>query len=690
MKRFNHIQRRILSVVLVLTIALVGAIGTLFLEHQIAKADTPYNTKLLLLHGYNDSCEGAFNYSNNPNYSNPYYSYDSSLPFASIDAWTYLNNNGWAGHIDKVGYYGADNLCDHNVDNPNDNPDVGKCASLAGSDTATNDPIRDLGCKLAWYIYDKYSNTPVYVLAHSMGGLVIRDAIAESHANNSPFPPGQIDVQRVVTVGTPHGGLSGGYASNAEEFAGDTREVNDMEVGGNADGFMTTMINSMQYPQGSNGTYWALMAGSNNDNGGTLVVSNKIEGLGQNNPFPDGDGVVQGDSALSMKADYKILYGKGLICGTSPSNICTTQDPTYVADSNTQYSHEANSCGVFFGINGCLASPFYLNDDSTSQTAAWICLATCNAGTSGSGGIADVHVANGLTPLAAQPAPHSLSEILSLLPMPSPPPPPTATPVPPGACPTHPNDANCDNQDYITQGCNAYPQSQIYKDTVVNMTLYYSTNCQANWTKATIVGSGYVLYSVSIQRVGTLTDAPMSLTDFPTNNMTVWHTRMLWAPISPAVSCVKYKNTSTNAVSGPFCTPPSPVYMTCKNAPNESNCNNKDEVQQGCNDYPQGTATSNGNVTILVHWSTNCQSNWGTASVVSAGYYINKVRIDRSAVSGGLGGVTYYSGLPPYAAGLSNYYSPMVWSPSNPARACVYWTTDASNNVYGPLCTGWH
>lgn len=63
--------------------------------------------------------------------------------------------------------------------------------------------IRHLAYHVMWYIYDHYSSQgqPVDVVAHSMGGLVMRYGLA--HTGYNVFPD-ELLVEDVATVGTPH------------------------------------------------------------------------------------------------------------------------------------------------------------------------------------------------------------------------------------------------------------------------------------------------------------------------------------------------------------------------------------------------------------------------------------------------------------------------------------------------------
>jgi hypothetical protein len=276
---------------------------------------------------------------------------------------------------------------------------------------------------------------------------------------------------------------------------------------------------------------------------------------------------------------------------------------------------------------------------------------------------------------AAISVPRSLQQISNWLPAPAAPTPtPTAT-VPPPACPSSPSEAHCDYQDYQAQGCNSYPQSQTYSSSILYVQLYYSTNCQSNWSYAKTVASGYTLYQVWIERQETLSYT--SLTYSNVVSSTTWHTGMLWAPVMPARSCASYKNTSTGAISGAYCTAWSPVSTTCKSAPSDGHCSQQDYVVQGCNSYAQTSPApySNTVVTVTDYYSTNCQSNWAVATMTTSDpeYYIVSVKINRGAKANGLGAT---SASATDDRGDRTWWSKTVFAPSNPTQACVNYVHD--------------
>jgi hypothetical protein len=100
---------------------------------------------------------------------------------------------GSTGAHRTLGYYDADRGCNTIV--------------TADGAHANDTPIEHLAADLAWDVYGRYSRRgqPIDVVAHSMGGLMIRYALAATERHDRAFPP-YLRVKRVVTLGTPHGG----------------------------------------------------------------------------------------------------------------------------------------------------------------------------------------------------------------------------------------------------------------------------------------------------------------------------------------------------------------------------------------------------------------------------------------------------------------------------------------------------
>ena len=121
------------------------------------------------------------------------------------------------------------------------------------------------------------------------------------------------------------------------------------------------------------------------------------------------------------------------------------------------------------------------------------------------------------------------------------------------SCPNAPGNFNCNNTDYIQQGCNHYPQSGAYSGTYITVTLEYSTNCQSNFTWTTTSG-GAQLYQVDIERGGNSTQWPAyTLTETPSGGATSWYTNSIWSPNNPARSCAWYVIPPNSRIYGPFC-----------------------------------------------------------------------------------------------------------------------------------------
>lgn len=128
-----------------------------------------------LVHGYNDS---------------------GNSDCASLwgNATDYFASKGMdKSSIHTVGYYAGDSNCD---------VDLG--------DGDTNTRIKDTAVALANHIYDANTSKgqSVDIVAHSMGGLVTRVALLGSAQGWEGFPKAKLEVGDVVTLATPHQGIT--------------------------------------------------------------------------------------------------------------------------------------------------------------------------------------------------------------------------------------------------------------------------------------------------------------------------------------------------------------------------------------------------------------------------------------------------------------------------------------------------
>ena len=106
------------------------------------------------------------------------------------------------------------------------------------------------------------------------------------------------------------------------------------------------------------------------------------------------------------------------------------------------------------------------------------------------------------------------------------------------ACANNPNDANCNGQDPINQGCNAdaYTVSngtvniKDSQNTVIGyIELRYSNKCKSNWTRVTSLIGSKTLWA-RIER-----DDGLNYT-FQINNTNTLYTDMVFAPVRKALA----------------------------------------------------------------------------------------------------------------------------------------------------------
>jgi hypothetical protein len=184
------------------------------------------------------------------------------------DAKTFLRAHGFGdSDLLSLSYYDKDSHCDRSIDGYV-SPMLGEnyfegTGTHAGSTVGhtAEAAIEHLGYHLAWFIYDNFSKSgqSVDVLAHSMGGLMIRYALAEVSQHNPAFPP-MLLVDNAVTLGTPHGGSKFGKQAECL-LVGGTRECSEMRAGS---AFLTGLEKDGWNPQGAGGTDWTAI-GSDTD-----------------------------------------------------------------------------------------------------------------------------------------------------------------------------------------------------------------------------------------------------------------------------------------------------------------------------------------------------------------------------------------------------------------------------------------
>lgn len=149
--------------------------------------------------------------------------------------WYLWNHGEWGRVYDSISYY----KCDV------DGTDIGTAAD-------DNTPIETIAHDLAWYVYNKYSShgQTVEFVGHSMGGLIIRAALAAFAAHAPAYPPTLL-VQDVVTVSSPFAGTDFGCAATSYQCA-------EMMPGS----AFVKWLATNQKPQATNGTDWTLIGGS--------------------------------------------------------------------------------------------------------------------------------------------------------------------------------------------------------------------------------------------------------------------------------------------------------------------------------------------------------------------------------------------------------------------------------------------
>ncbi len=171
-----------------------AAIGVALAIAALAPSASAADTQLLLVHGYGPAAKGKSCNASTWRNALRYYQAAGGRERSSMTT---------------IGYYAGDSPAD--------------CDAIIGDGQASNErPIQDIARDLANYIYTTYTSErkPVDIIGHSMGGLVTRVALLGSAQGWEGFPA-KLKVTNVVTLSTPHQGVS-------HPAANDDRQWNQM------------------------------------------------------------------------------------------------------------------------------------------------------------------------------------------------------------------------------------------------------------------------------------------------------------------------------------------------------------------------------------------------------------------------------------------------------------------------------
>lgn len=159
-----------------------------------------------------------------------------------------LRGQGFSGSMVKVGFYTGDTNCNVNL--------------RSWGNFSNSSSWKEISKALSRYIHTTYTSRgiAVDVVGYSMGGLIARGAVYGSSIGESGFSA-PIDVEDVVTLGTPHNGAA--WYSNfclwgqCSTLKPGSRDLNWLNRNGNPQGRYGTEFTAI----GSNGD-WVVSASS--------------------------------------------------------------------------------------------------------------------------------------------------------------------------------------------------------------------------------------------------------------------------------------------------------------------------------------------------------------------------------------------------------------------------------------------
>lgn len=311
----------------------------------------------LLIHGVGNASDHILNGCN------------SDTTWGATEA--FLSARGWP-NVYSLGYYKGDYNCGPN---PADQTDPQGnlyrfeqywhlCPTYydsGSSDGTTDEDDRHVACELAWYIYEYYTlyGTSVNIVAHSLGGVLIKYALYRSGllGHDSHFPP-YLSVHQVVTLSSPLNGVDAG----GSVVCGGCWQIKELQPG-IAGGIHDELTSAdARGAQGAGGTNWTAEGQFDRHMGCDWTGPTAFEGIGYglkidySNPVWQSDPHLPGDDACQYVAGVgQWYYGHGtyLLDNTStaynvPVKYCTGcgGDPS----TSANFSHSLQE--LYLGLTG--------------------------------------------------------------------------------------------------------------------------------------------------------------------------------------------------------------------------------------------------------------------------------------------------------------------------------------------------
>jgi hypothetical protein len=305
--------KRIVTVAMVVAVLLAG-LTTITAQKVFAGSKSH---TVLLVHGFNAGSIMDCN---------------KSSEFGTLES--FLFNNGFS-LVASVGFYNADYDCNEYL--------AGESSHCTGwydsgnNDGTVNEDIRHTTCLLAWFIWDYWTShgNSIEVIAHSMGGILIRQAMIDT-PYVTQFPP-YLYISDVATAGSPHQGISSGSAFISSIDPGIACPGNCVEIAQmEQTNAMMSNMNSKTWrsgfgrdPQGSGGTDWTTMSSDYDDVLNPSCDLGTYETLGA----PMGTVTIYGLCGLMPGATHFVDYP-----GSSPKYT----HGGYLVDTNTTWN--ADEC----------------------------------------------------------------------------------------------------------------------------------------------------------------------------------------------------------------------------------------------------------------------------------------------------------------------------------------------------------